>query len=88
MTDVVTEELHVDCPTGAGDMLLAGLIDLGVPLEVIERPVVSSVSRVATGLMLSKRAAVACGDGASSSGPGADRRRGRPKSAVRLRTQS
>ena len=35
----MTVDLHVDCPTGlAGDMLLAGLIDLGVPLDVIESP--------------------------------------------------
>ena len=31
--------LHIDCPTGlAGDMLLAGLLDLGVPMDVIETP--------------------------------------------------
>lgn len=31
--------LHIDCPTGlAGDMLLAGFLDLGVPREVIESP--------------------------------------------------
>ena len=31
--------LHIDCPTGlAGDMLLAGFLDLGVPREVIETP--------------------------------------------------
>ncbi|MBA4732924.1 MAG: DUF111 family protein, partial [Synechococcus sp.] len=31
--------LHIDCPTGlAGDMLLAGLLDLGVPRDVIEAP--------------------------------------------------
>ena len=31
--------LHIDCPTGlAGDMLLAGLLDLGVPMDVIEPP--------------------------------------------------
>ena len=35
----MSEGLHIDCPTGlAGDMLLAGLIDLDVPLDVIERP--------------------------------------------------
>ena len=29
--------LHIDCPTGlAGDMLLAGLLDLGVPMAVVE----------------------------------------------------
>ena len=29
--------LHIDCPTGvAGDMLLAALLDLGVPAAVIE----------------------------------------------------
>ena len=29
--------LFIDCPTGlAGDMILAGLLDLGVPLEIIE----------------------------------------------------
>ncbi len=32
-------DLFVDCPTGiAGDMLLAALIDLGVPKSVIEKP--------------------------------------------------
>ena len=31
--------LFIDCPTGlAGDMLLAALIDLGVPKDVIEKP--------------------------------------------------
>ncbi len=31
--------LHIDCPTGlAGDMLLAGLLDLGVPRDVIDAP--------------------------------------------------
>ena len=31
--------LHIDCPTGlAGDMFLAGLLDLGVPMDVIETP--------------------------------------------------
>ena len=34
--------LFVDCPTGlAGDMLMAGLMDLGVPKEVIEKPLLS-----------------------------------------------
>ena len=38
----MSEGLHIDCPTGlAGDMLLAGLIDLDVPLDVIERPLVA-----------------------------------------------
>ncbi len=34
--------LFVDCPTGlAGDMILGGLLDLGVPLDVIEKPIAS-----------------------------------------------
>ena len=34
--------LFFDCPTGiAGDMLLAALLDLGVPKEVIEEPLFS-----------------------------------------------
>ena len=34
--------LFIDCPTGlAGDMLLAALIDLGVPRKVIELPLLS-----------------------------------------------
>ena len=32
-------DLYIDCPTGlSGDMLLAGFIDLGVPLSSIEKP--------------------------------------------------
>ena len=32
--------IFIDCPTGiAGDMLLAGFLDLGVPLEVLEAPI-------------------------------------------------
>ena len=31
--------LFFDCPTGvSGDMLLAGLLDLGVPIDVINTP--------------------------------------------------
>ena len=31
--------LHIECPTGvAGDMLLAGLLDLGVPRSVVDEP--------------------------------------------------
>ena len=34
--------LFIDCPTGlAGDMLLAALLDLGVPREVVETPLSS-----------------------------------------------
>lgn len=37
--DAVAGSLHIDCPTGlAGDMMLAGLLDLGVPMDVIETP--------------------------------------------------
>ncbi|WP_269622512.1 nickel pincer cofactor biosynthesis protein LarC [Prochlorococcus marinus] len=33
------QDLFIDCSTGiSGDMLLAGLIDLGVPIEVIKKP--------------------------------------------------
>ncbi len=36
------QDLFVDCPTGlAGDMLLAALLDLGVPREIVEAPLVS-----------------------------------------------
>ena len=32
-------DLFIDCPTGlAGDMLLAGFLDLGIPISVIEKP--------------------------------------------------
>ena len=31
------KSLFIDCPTGlSGDMLLAGLFDLGVPKEIVE----------------------------------------------------
>ena len=36
------ETLFVECPTGlAGDMLLAALLDLGVPRDVVEQPLIS-----------------------------------------------
>ena len=39
MTSGSASTLHIDCPTGlAGDMLLAALFDLGVPLAVVEEP--------------------------------------------------
>ena len=37
MTSMPASRLHIDCPTGlAGDMLLAALLDLGVPMSVVE----------------------------------------------------
>lgn len=34
-----SDSLHIDCPTGlAGDMLLAALLDLEVPRQVVEQP--------------------------------------------------
>ena len=39
MRSAPVSSLHIDCPTGlAGDMLLAGLLDLGVPMDVVEQP--------------------------------------------------
>ena len=39
MTSTPVSSLHIDCPTGlAGDMLLAALFDLGVPMAVVQDP--------------------------------------------------
>ena len=39
MRSAPVSSLHIDCPTGlAGDMLLAALLDLGVPMDVVEHP--------------------------------------------------
>ena len=39
MTAEAAQSLHIDCPTGlAGDMLLSGLLDLGVPMAEIDGP--------------------------------------------------
>ncbi|MAX89108.1 MAG: TIGR00299 family protein [Synechococcus sp. SAT82] len=39
MTSAPVSSLHIDCPTGlAGDMLLAALFDLGVPMAVVQDP--------------------------------------------------
>ena len=39
MTSAPVSSLHIDCPTGlAGDMLLAAMFDLGVPMAVVQDP--------------------------------------------------
>ncbi len=58
--------LWVDAPTGlAGDMLLAGLLDLGIPLSAIEEPLNTWDWPVVIASMLQKLEVVVCGENAS-----------------------